>query len=329
MKEEIILRVLDKASSFLPHEHVHELRGILEEALYDYTISPACTALTVLNDMPGRVMLFLASKKLDGCSKNTLDNYSLILQKFCSVVTKDVERIDAMDIRRYLAMYSKRGVKNSTLATQISTLKSFFGWLENEEYITKSPMRKIKNIKVEKRVRKALTREELEMLRDACRTLREKALVEFFYSAGCRLAEAQKLNIADIDWSNGKVMVIGKGNKERPIYLNARAILHLRKYLGNRKDTNQALFVKDREPHDRLSGRGIERVFSLLGKRAGISKAVYPHLLRHTTATTMLQNGASMSEVQYYLGHDSPATTQIYAEMDTQTIKMSHLKHVI
>ena len=228
-----------------------------------------------------------------------------------------------MDIRRYLAWYTKKGVKNSTLATIISALKSFFGWLENEEYISKSPMRKIKNIKVEKRVRKALNREELEMLRDACRTLREKALVEFFYSTGCRLDEAQKLNIADVDWSNGKVMVIGKGDKERPVYLNARAILHLRKYLASRNDSNHSLFVSERQPHDRLGRRAIERTFSTLGKRAGINKPVYPHLLRHTTASTMLQNGATMEEVQHYLGHDSPVTTQIYAEMDTQSISKS------
>lgn len=329
MRDEIIIRILDKASSFLSQEHVQELRQVLDETLYDYDISPACTALVTLNDMPGRVMLYLAAKKLDGCSKITIENYARILQKFCSVVHKDVEQIDAMDIRRYLAMYSKTGVKNSTIGTIISGLKSFFGWLENEEYITKSPMRKIKSIKVEKRVRKALNREELEMLRDACKTLREKAVVEFFYSTGCRLDEVYKLDIAGIDWVNGKVMVIGKGNKERPVYLNARAILHLKKYLGSRKDTNPALFVSERQPHDRLSHRGIQRIFTTLGTRAGIGKPVYPHLLRHTTATTMLQNGASMSEVQHYLGHDSPATTQIYAEMDTQTIKMSHLKHVI
>lgn len=329
MRDEIIIRILDKASSFLPAEHIQELRAIMEEELYNCTISSACTALAVINDMPGRVMLFLAAKKLDGCSKITIENYARILQKFCGVVHKDVEQIDSMDIRRYLALYSKSGVKNSTLATIISCLKSFFGWLENEEYITKSPMRKIKNIKVEKRVRKALTREELEMLRDACRSLREKALVEFFYSTGCRLDEVQKLNIADVDWNSGKTMVIGKGNKERPVYLNARAILHLKKYLVSRNDSDAALFVGIRQPHERLGRRAIERVFSDLGKRAGIIKPVFPHLLRHTTASTMLQNGATMSEVQHYLGHDSPATTQIYAEMDTQAIKMSHLKHVI
>lgn len=329
MKDEIIIRILDKASSFLPAEHIQELRNILEEELYSCTISPTCTALAVLNDLPGRAMLFLAAKKLDGCSPRTIENYSRILQKFCSVIHKDVEQIDSMDIRRYLALYSKTGVKNSTMATIISRLKSFFSWLEMEEYIGKSPMRKIKNIKVDKRVRKALTREELEKLRDACKTLREKALVEFFYSTGCRLDEVQKLDISDVDLNNETAMVIGKGIKERPVYLNARAILHLKKYLASRKDEQPFLFVTERRPHNRLGRRGIERTFSDLGKRAGINKAVYPHLLRHTTASMMLQNGASLAEVQHYLGHDSPVTTQIYAEMDTQTIKQSHLKHVI
>lgn len=329
MRDEIIIRVLDKASVFLSQEHIHKLRGIFEEVLYDYTISPSSTALTVLNDLPGKAMLFLASKKLDGCSKNTIGNYGRILKKFCSVIHKDVELIDSMDIRRYLAVYSKTGVKNSTLASIISCLKSFFGWLETEEYIGKSPMRKIKNIKVDKRVRKALTRAELEMLRDACKTLREKALVEIFYSTGCRLDEIQKLNTSDVDLSDGKVMVIGKGNKERPVYLNARAILHLKKYLESRNDEQPYLFVTERSPHNQLGRRGIQKAFSVLGERSGINKPVYPHLVRHTTATNMLQNGATMSEVQHYLGHDSPVTTQIYAEMDKQAVKMSHLKHVI
>lgn len=329
MKDEIIIRVLDRASSFLTAELVQELRGVLEEELYHCVISPACTELTVLNDMPSKVILFLASKKLDGCSPKTLDNYGRILKMFCSVITKDVEQIDSMDIRRYLALYSKRGVKNTTMATHISALKSFFGWLENEEYVTKSPMRKIKNIKTEKRIRKALTREEMELLRDACRTHQERAVVEFFYSTGCRLDEVYKLNISDIDWAGGKAMVIGKGNKERTVYLNARAIVQLKKYIASRSDNNPALIVGIRRPHDRLSHRGIQRIFTELGKRAGITKPVHPHLLRHTTATVMLQNGASMAEVQHLLGHDNPATTQIYAEMDTQAIKMSHLKHVI
>ena len=159
----------------------------------------------------------------------------------------------------------EKGLKMSSCASIISALKSFFGWLENEEFIIKSPMRKIKTPKCEKRVRKHLSTEELELLRDASRGIRDTALIEFFYSTGCRLDEVQKLNKSDINWSKGIVMVIGKGNKERPVYLNAKATVHLKKYLFSRLDNNEALFVGARAPHSRLGRRAIEVTFNILG----------------------------------------------------------------
>jgi integrase/recombinase XerD len=239
-----------------------------------------------------------------------------------------MEQINDMDIRVYLANRAKSGCKNSTLNTIISCFKSFFGWAEDQEYIVKSPLRKIKNIKVEKRVRKALTREELEMLRDACRTVREKAMVEFFYSTGCRLDEVQKLSLSKIDWADGSMWVVGKGNKEREVFLNDKAMFYLKKYINARTDQDDAVFVRDRRPRTRLCARMMEEIFSDLGKRAGIQKPVYPHLLRHTTATNMLNAGASLSEVQGLLGHEDPATTQIYAHLSRDAIKQSHKKNL-
>jgi len=329
LKEELIIKVLDRAMEFLTQDQARCLRTILEEELYNYDVNPTSTALVPIQAMPEKILLYLASKKLDGLSQNTLMSYKRQLLKFARIIQKDIDQINAMDIRMYLAVCTKSGIKNSTLATIISVLKSFFTWLENEEYILKSPMRKIKTTKVEKRVRKALTPEELELLRVACQTQREKALVEFFYSTGCRLDEVYKLNKLDIDWNTGTVMVIGKGNKERPVFLNAKAKIHLKKYLSLREDNNAALFVGEREPHERLGRRAIQKVFSTLGKRAGIQKRVYPHLLRHTTATSMLNNGASLAEVQNYLGHNSPATTQIYAQLNTEAIQQSHKKHLV
>lgn len=329
MKEEIIIRVLDQASAFLQHEQICRLRAILDEELYHYNVERACTALAVVDNMADRIMLFLAAKKLDGCSVNTLMSYKRILQNFAGVLHKDIEQIDAMDIRMYLAHRVKSGIKDATTATIISALKSFFSWLENEEYIVKSPMRKIKNVKTDKFVRKALNPEELEMLRDACANTREKALVEFFYSTACRLDEAQKLNKGDINWHTGRILVFGKGRKERPVCLNAKAKVSLWKYLNERTDNNEALFVSERQPHGRLGRRSIEKTFGKLGEKAGIIKPVYPHLVRHTTATNMLNNGANLAEVQKYLGHTSPATTQIYAQMDDDAIMASHKKHVI
>jgi integrase/recombinase XerD len=286
-------------------------------------------ALVPINNLNEKLYLFLTAKKLDGLSPITLIDYKRQIMKFTSVMQKDIECITAMDIRMYLAMRAKSGLKNSSMASIISVLKSFFSWLQCNDCIAKNPMLQIKTTKVDKYVRKALSLEELEMLRDACINPREKAMVEVFYSTASRLDEIQKLNKDDIDWSTGKVLVFGKGRKERPVYLNAKAKVYLWKYLNSRNDTNEALFVSERQPHKRLGRRSIETTFSRLGLRAGITKAVYPHLVRHTTATNMLNNGASLAEVQRYLGHTSPATTQIYAQLDADAIQQSHKKHVI
>lgn len=328
MQEEIIIRVLDRASESLTNEQINELRNILCEVLQEYTVSHACTALALSNNLSGMIRLYLASKKLDGLSKKTIKNYLLILDKFAENIHIDAESINAMTIRMFLAQYSKAGVKNSTMATIISVLKSFFSWLHTEEYIPKNPMKKIQTTKFEKRVRKALSQEELEMLRLACKSLREKALVEFFYSTGCRLSEVMALNRDDINWGTDSCMVIGKGNKERQVFINAKARVHLWRYLDSRKDQTEALFVSDKKPHARLQSRSIEDVFKFLGKRAGITQHVFPHLVRHTTATALLNNGASLAAVQRILGHEDPATTQIYCALDIDEIQMTHRKHL-
>jgi integrase/recombinase XerD len=317
LKEEIIIRILDRASEFLLPDQIQQLRFVLDEVFYNLVITQACTDLALTDNMTDRIKLYLAAKKLDGMSLKTIKNYGLILRDFARVIRKDLEQIDAMDIRMYLAVCSKRGVKNSTLATTISTLKSFFVWMENEDYIIKSPMRKIKTTKIERRFRKALSQEELEMLRLACRTPREKAMVEFFYSTGCRLDEVFKLNKVDIDWTTNSCLVIGKGNKERRVFINAKARVHLWRYLDSRTDQDEALFVCDRRPHGRMGKRSFEVEFGKLGEKAGLLKKVHPHILRHTAATTLLNSGASITEVQRILGHDDPATTQ-----------MAHKKHL-
>ena len=329
MKEEFILKVLEQAMAFVTNDQARQLRVVLENELYQYDLQQTTLSLVPVNNIMDKVKLYLACKKLDGLSESTLNSYRRILYKFSRVMQKDLETIDVMDIRVYLAMHTKSGLKNSSIATLISVLKSFFVWLENEEYLKKSPMRKIRNIKTNKYIRKALTPEELEMLRDACLSQRDKAIVEFFYSTGCRLDEAQQLDKKHIDWSTGKITVLGKGKKERIVFLNAKSKVHLWKYIELRSDNNDALFVCERQPHGKLGRRTFQTIFNELGKRAGINKDVYPHLMRHTMATNMLNNGASLAEVQKYLGHTSPASTQIYAQLDNEVMQQSHKKHVI
>jgi len=328
LKEDIIIRILGKSMEFLAQDQAVRLRTIIEEELYNFDIQPNSTAIVPYEGVSEKLMLFLIAKKLEGLAQHSLKSYSRQLTKFSKSVHKKLEEIDTMDIRMYLIQCTQRGLKNSSILTEMNVLRSFFSWLENEDYIAKSPMRKIKSIKKENRIRKSLTQEELENLRLSCKTLREKSMLEFFYSTGCRLDEVSKLNKVDIDWSQGCLQVIGKGDKERTVFLNAKAKVHLKKYLASRKDNNEALFVSARDPHSRLGHRAFQIDFNKLGKLAGITKSVHPHLLRHTTATIAVNNGASLQSVQKMLGHSNPSTTLIYADLNIEEVQMSHKRCV-
>jgi integrase/recombinase XerD len=327
VKEEVVIRIVAAVAQIFAVDP-QKVREVIEEVLYDYDITPAQKALVVKSNMVNKILLYLAARKLDGLSDRTLEGYQRYLGKFSMVVQKDVEDITTMDIRRYLALYTRTGVKNSTISTITNILRGFFRWLEDEDYIVKSPCRKIKPIKTEKRLRKALTTEELELLRDGCRTYRQRALLEFFHSTGCRLEEVESVNISDIDWQNMQLRVIGKGNKERIVYLNAKAKIHLQKYLMTRLDSDEALFVTSKQPIKRLGRRSIEREFVKIGEQSKLGKNVYPHLLRHTMATHMLNSGADLGTVQAILGHEDASTTQIYAQLSNTNIEHQYRKHM-
>ena len=327
MLERIITKVLAQVNH-LPAEELQKIRTAITVELNDYDIVPKSTDLVLYTGTPQLLKLFLASKKVDGAAKTTLKNYGLILTKFLARLQKDPTNATTSDIRMYLAIRESEGLNKKSLSTLLACLKSFYGWLENEEYIVKSPCRKIPSIKTPKHVRKPLNPEELEKLRFVCKTKRDKAMVEFFYSTGCRLDEVFKLNREDINWKEDCCYVIGKGSKERQVYLNAKARMYLYKYLESRTDNDPALFVGERSPHNRLGRRAIEKVFSGLGKKAGINRPVFPHLIRHTTATNAYYSGATLPQIQAMLGHESPSTTQIYAETNTDDIRTAHKKFV-
>ena len=327
MIDKITIKILAQVDD-LPAETLQRIQKAITMELGEYEITPKSTDLVPYTGSSQMLKLYLASKKVDGLSIKTLKNYYLVLNKFTARLQKDPLTATTTDIRMYLAIRESEGISRGTLSTLLSTLKSFYTWLENEEYILKSPCRKLKSIKVNKYIRKPLSPDELERLRIACKTSRDKALVEFFYSTGCRLDEVYRLNKIDIIWKEDSCLVMGKGSKEREVYLNAKARVHLQRYLAERKDENAALFVCGKKPHSRLSSRSIEDVFTGLGKKAGINRPVYPHLIRHTTATNALNSGASLTVIQKMLGHESPATTQIYAELNTSEVKSEHKKHV-
>ena len=299
----------------------------LNEILKGYTILRE--ADEEKSDLKKRISYYLGAKRIDGLSPRTLANYKYTLDMFSERVNKSVSKITADDIRGYISYLSEaRGLRETSLQTHISVLRAFFSWLLMEERIKKNPMLKIRSLKLDKKnARQALSVEELERLRDACKGYREKALVEFLVSTGCRLSEVAQLNVADLDFNNRSVMVTGKGNKERPVYFSIRARLMLQEYIKERKG-GEGLFVSSKTPYLPLKPRAIQRIIHGLSVRAGLDARVHPHLLRHTFATHALNSGMDVTAIQQLLGHENISTTQIYAAMNEDVIRHQYNKYV-
>lgn len=276
-------------------------------------------------DLRKRITAFLAAKKIDGLSQKTLKNYREMLGAFAAQADKPAARITADDVREYIGyLANDRGLKDSSINTHINTLRSFFGWLDSEDLIKRNPTRKIKSLKIDRaKSRRPLTQEQLERLRDGCRSYREKALVEFLVSSGCRLGEIVGLRADAVDWQGRSVVVLGKGNKERTVYFSVRAKLMLQEYLAQRKG-GDALFASSRAPYEPMQARGVERILQQIGERAGEARRVHPHLLRHTFASNALNAGMDITIIQHLLGHTDPKTTLIYAELAPRTVKYEY-----
>lgn len=302
-----------------------KINEILHLALYEYDVLSKETTL-MTSDLEEKIMLYLQVKKLEHYSDSTLKNYFYVLRRFENFLKKPVATISKNDIRFFLAnCYADN--KASTVNTIIFCLKGFFQWLTDEEFIPKNPARLIKATKIPKRLRHSLTVKELEQLRLACNTERERALLEFLFATGCRIGEVVKTNISDLDLNNNSLKVIGKGDKQRIVYYNDKTKLYLENYLKTRKDNNPALFISERFPFDRMGIRGLECIISKVGVRAKLTKDIYPHLIRHTMATLGLRAGADISTIQHLLGHTSPATTETYAEQSCENLRHEYNQH--
>lgn len=327
--EETVIKIVCKLSLEFPElqENLQKqlkVRNVIEEVLYNYDVVTKEKSL-VASDMPEKIKMYLAVKRLDGLSEKTLRNYDYQLSIFSRCLIKPLSAITTMDLRMYLTARCKN-MKSTSMNGQISILKSFFGWLADEEYIPKNPARKLKQTKEPKRLRHALTDEEIELLRQECKTCREQALVEFLISTGCRLGEVVGINKEDINWYEMSLNVIGKGNKERKVYFSVKAKILLKKYIKTRSDDNPALFVASKAPYGRLGGRSIEREVEKIKNRAGFDKSVYPHLFRHSFATHNINSGMPLQILQHLMGHESPDTTLIYAELNEDNVKHEYKK---
>lgn len=278
-------------------------------------------------DLAKKIEWYLAAKKLEGLSPATLEGYELELKIFSQKVKKKVENIKATDIRIYMSKFPH--LKKSSQGAKLQKIRSFFTWLVTEEIIDRNPAAKLKPPKEEKRMPKTLSIEELEILRESCQTLRQRALIELMYCTGCRLSEISQINHSDINFQTMSFTVIGKGDREREVYLSPKAKHHLLKYMNSRTDNCEALFVTERKPYRRLTNRSIQDDIWRAAEAAGLKGKVSPHTLRRTFATLTLNNGAEITAVQELLGHSSPETTLRYARITEERKREQHRKYLV
>lgn len=329
MKDEIVSAVLQEMASVLDAEQSVALKEALRAVLCSYDIQKKETSL-MRTDQNGQnyLHIFLATFRQNGKSDGTVSQYQLHLSRLLTYLGKNVEEIEDDDLINYMHRYRQiRKVSGRYLNNMRLVFNSFFRWLQRKKVILRNPVDGLEPIKYRKTVKKPLTPEELEKVRCACEQERDLAIIEFLYSSAVRVSELVQLNRDDIGWQSDEVVVLGKGNKEREVYLNARAHLHLRQYLESRTDDNPALFVSSRGPHERLSRAGVEYILARLGQAAGVDN-VHPHRFRRTAATDLLRMGMPIEQVQELLGHAKIETTRIYCTVTREQVRSSHRRYM-
>lgn len=313
------------------------LKTVLQELRVftaDYNISEKETDLVPYNAVaPEFFKVFMVAKKIEGMSPESLKAYNYYLTDFFQHIGKPITEVTTNDIRVYLYELQHRSkMGNRTLDGRRLVLNSFFGWCQKEGYLLSNPCGKIGVIKFEVKPREPLSNMELEMVRDACETYRDKAMIELFYSTGCRVSEMVVLKISDINFQAKEVHLFGKGNKHRISYLNARAEYMLKKYFEEErpeKSTSESVFVKGRYPFTGLQKQAIQDRIRKIGEKSGIGRSLFPHLLRHTMATTALNRGMNVAEIKEILGHEKLSTTMIYAKISQDAVKYDHRRYVV
>ena len=274
------------------------------------------------------VQMFLDAKKIEGCSTRTLLYYGTTLSHFLQLNSESVRKISTEQIRSYLSDYQKiNNCSNVTVDNIRRNISSFFSWLEEEDHILKSPMHRIHKIKTKKQVKEVISDETIEKLRDNCTCHRDLAIIDFLYSTGIRVGELVKLNISDINFEERECIVYGKGDKERKVYFDAKAKLHLQTYLNARQDSNPALFVTLDSPYVRLKISGVEIRLRQLGRKLGLER-IHPHKFRRTVATRAIDKGMPIEQVQKLLGHSQIDTTMQYAIVNQTNVKVAHRKFI-
>lgn len=326
MKEKVIKEIEQKMASILNNEQKEKLKEVLLYTFYNIEVTSIKDEL--VEDTTDYTKMFIAAKRIEGCSERTLNYYETTIKTMVDKLSKKLNSIETEDLRNYLSEYqAKNNCSKVTIDNVRRILSSFFAWLEDEDYIMKSPVRRIHKVKATQTVKETYTDEELEEMRDACVEIRDLAMVDFLASTGVRVGELVNLDRVDIDMQERSCVVLGKGGKEREVYFDARTKIHLQNYLNSRIDNNPALFVSLLRPYDRLKISGVEIRLRELGKRINIKK-IHPHKFRRTMATKAIDKGMPIEQVQVLLGHRKIDTTLQYAMVNQNNVRNSHKKFI-
>ena len=327
MKQQIIINVMQQMLPHLDNAQMQKLQKVLEIALFNCEIT-AQTEKKDTDDNPKLIDAFVAAKRIEGCSEKTLKYYRITIETMVASIDKGIRHIQTEDLRSYLTDYqSKNQSSRVTIDNIRRILSSFFSWLEDEDYILKSPVRRIHKVKTATNIKETYTDEDLEKMRDNCTELRDLAMIDMLASTGMRVGEMVLLNRNDIDFNERECIVFGKGSKERVVYFDARTKIHLQNYLRSRKDDNPALFVSLKSPYERLKIGGVEVRLREFGKQLGLQR-IYPHKFRRTLATTAIDKGMPIEQLQQLLGHRKIDTTLQYAMVKQSNVKIAHRKYI-
>ncbi|WP_027422404.1 site-specific tyrosine recombinase/integron integrase [Lachnobacterium bovis] len=320
--EEKIVTILNEMSEYLSIAQMKKLQEVMLDAF-----SGKIEKQKQISNQE-YLRLFLAAKTIEGCSKRTIQYYRVTIEKMLTVMNQPIRKISTDDMRSYLSQYQEwNGCSKVTVDNVRRNISSFFSWLEEENYILKSPMRRIHKIKTNQQVKEIITDEDIERLRDSCSCKRDLAMIDLLYSTGIRVGELVNLNISDVDFEARECVVFGKGGKERKVYFDAKSKLHLQAYLSSRVDDNEALFVTLDAPHDRLKISGVEIRMRSLGRSNNMTR-IHPHKFRRTMATRAIDKGMPIEQVQKILGHSQIDTTMQYAMVNQSNVKSSHQKYI-
>lgn len=320
--EERIVEIINEMAEYLSIEQLKKLQEVMLRSFSE--------GESQKKYLPNEeyLRLFLDAKKIEGCSERTVHYYKVTVEKLLKSIKTPIRKITTEDLRKYLVEY--QGINNCTRVTVDNirrNISSFFSWLEEENYILKSPAKRIHKIKVKQPVKETISDEGIERLRDACQCTRDLAMVDLLYSTGIRVGELVNLDIDDVDFEARECVVFGKGDKERKVYFDAKAKLHLQNYLSERTDDNHALFVTLDKPHNRLKISGVEIRIRNLGRMLNMDK-IHPHKFRRTMATRAIDKGMPIEQVQKILGHSQIDTTMQYAIVNQTNVKTSHQKFI-